>query len=101
MAERVLSIRTYTLVCAVLIVLSVLTVAASFAPLPELAHLIIGLTIALCKATLVALFFMHVLFSPKVTWLVILVACFWLLILMALTLADYFNRNLVPFTPGH
>ena len=101
MAERTITTGTYVIVCAVLIVLTVLTVGVSFIPLEGIWHIIIGLTIALCKGALVVLFFMHVLISTRVTWLVILVSCFWLGLLFVLTLADYFSRGMVTFTPGH
>jgi cytochrome c oxidase subunit 4 len=101
MAEHVLSSRTYVIVCGVLILLTVLTVGLSFLPLGGAWHLAFGMTIGLCKATLVVLFFMHVLFSSRLTRLVVLVSCGWLLILLVLTLSDYFSRGLVPFMPGH
>jgi cytochrome c oxidase subunit 4 len=101
MAERTISVRTYVIVCAILVLLTFLTVGISFAPLQGRWHMVFGLVIGLCKGTLVVLFFMHVLLSPKLTWLVIIVSCFWLSILMVLTLADYYSRGLIPFTPGH
>ena len=101
MAERTITPRTYVIVCVLLIVLTVLTVAVTFAPLPGLWHIVFGMLIAVCKASLVVLFFMHVLISPRLTWLVIAVACFWLGILLVLTLNDYFSRGMVPYMPGH
>ncbi len=101
MAERTISTRTYVIVCAVLILLTFLTVGISFLPLQGHWHLVFGLLIALCKGTLVVLFFMHVIISPKLTWAVIIVSCFWLSILVVLTLGDYFSRGLVPSMPGH
>ncbi len=44
---------------------------------------------------------MHALLSPRLTWAVIVVSCFWLGILLVLTLTDYFTRGMVPFMPGH
>ncbi len=73
----------------------------SFLPLPGAWHLVFGLAIALCKGSLVVLFFMRALVSSRLTWIVIAVACFWLGLLVVLTLGDYFSRGLVPFTPGH
>ncbi len=93
--------KSYSLVCAVLVLLTFLTVGLSFTPVTGFWHIAIGLAIALCKASLVVLFFMHALVSPRLTWIVITVACFWLGILLVLTLDDYFTRGLVPFTPGH
>lgn len=101
MAQRTIAPVTYVIVCVLLVVLTVLTVGISFSPLPGIWHLIAGLTIGLCKGALVALFFMHVLISPRLTWIVIAVAIFWLGILTVLTLADFMSRGLVPFTPGH
>jgi cytochrome c oxidase subunit 4 len=101
MARHAIAPRTYVIVCVLLVLLTALTVGVSFIPLPGAWHLTFGLTIGLCKATLVVLFFMHVLLSNKVTWAVIVVVCFWVLILFGLTLTDYFTRDLVPFMPGH
>jgi cytochrome c oxidase subunit 4 len=101
MHERMITVPTYVLICVLLVLLTVITTTVSFIHLPGIWHIVIGLLIALCKASLVILFFMHALISSKVTWLVIVVASFWLGILLVLTLADYFSRGLVPFTPGH
>jgi cytochrome c oxidase subunit 4 len=101
MGERMIKVRTYLIVCVLLILLTFLTVGVSFMPIAGRWHIAIGLTIALTKATLVVLFFMHVLLSPRLTWSVIVVTCFWLLILLVLTGADYATRGIVPFMPGH
>ena len=53
---------------------------------------VIMLTIALTKATLVVLFFMHVKYGSKLTWTVIIASIFWLCIMLALTMNDYFTR---------
>ena len=99
MAEHVISPRTYMLVLAVLVALTFLTLGASFMPLEGIWHIVIGLLIGACKASLVVLFFMHALYSPRLTWVVIGAAIFWLLILLSLSLSDYFTRDLV--SPGH
>jgi cytochrome c oxidase subunit IV len=101
MPERVISPATYIIVLVVLVLLTFLTVGVSFLPIEGLWHIVIGLTIGLCKATLVVLFFMHVLVSPRLTWAVIAVAVFWLGILLVLTLGDYFSRGMVLYSPGH
>jgi cytochrome c oxidase subunit 4 len=101
MPERTISPATYLLVCALLVLLTVLTVAVSFIHLEGVWHLVIGMTIAGCKASLVVLFFMHALISPRLTWIVIAVAVFWMGILLVLTLSDYLSRGMIPFTPGH
>jgi cytochrome c oxidase subunit IV len=101
MAERLIAPRTYVIVCVLLVLLTFLTVGLSFIPLREIWHVVIGLLIGVVKAALVVLFFMHVIVSPRLTWIVILVMTFWLGLLFVLTLNDYFSRNMIPFTPGH
>ncbi len=54
---------------------------------------VIMLSIAVTKATLVVLFFMHVKYSSKLTWTIILSSIFWLFIMLALTMNDYFTRD--------
>ena len=53
---------------------------------------VIMLTIAVTKATLVVLFFMHVKYSTSLTWAVIVGSIFWLAIMLALTMNDYLTR---------
>ena len=101
MAERTISPATYIIICVLLVAFTVLTVGMSFVHLGPVWRIVIGLGIAVCKASLVVLFFMHVLISPRLTWIVIAVVVFWLGILLVLTLTDYFSRGMVPFMPGH
>jgi cytochrome c oxidase subunit 4 len=99
--QHTISTRTYVIVCGLLILLTVLTVGFSFASVPPFWHMLIGMLIALCKASLVVLFFMHALISPRLTWVVIAIVSFWLGILLVLTLTDYFTRGMIPGMPGH
>jgi cytochrome c oxidase subunit IV len=101
MAEHVLTPIAYITVCVLLVLLTILTVAISFVPVEGVWHIVIGLSIGLAKASLVVLFFMHALYSSRLTWGVIAVTGFWLGILLVLTLSDYFTRGLVPYMPGH
>src|SRR5258707_750593 len=55
-----------------------------------------AMTIAVVKATLVILYFMHVRYSPRLIWLVIGSALFWLAIMFALTISDYWTRTWLP-----
>jgi len=100
-AERILSPATYVIVCLVLVLLTILTVSVSFIAVPGVWHIVIGLIIGVAKASLVVLVFMHALYSTRLTWSVIAVACFWLGILLVLTFADYFSRGMVPNMLGH
>jgi cytochrome c oxidase subunit 4 len=99
--ERTIAPMTYLIVCGILILLTFLTLGVSFMDVPGVWHVVIGLFIALCKASLVLLFFMHLLISPRLTWIVVAVTAFWLGILVVLTLTDYFSREMIPYMFGH
>ena len=79
-----------------LIYQSRLSVALSFVEMGRM-HLIVGLAIATTKAVLVALFFMHLLYSSRLSWTMFLSGLFWLGILLALTLADYLSRDVMSY----
>ena len=70
-----------------------LTVVAAFYDFPGPLNAVVALTIAVIKATLVVLFFMHVRYSGHLIWLVIGSAIFWLAIMFALTISDYSTRT--------
>src|SRR5690242_3305233 len=91
MSEPTLPPRTYFVVFAILIALTLLTVGASFLPL-GVWHAPVSAVIAAAKVVLVALFFMHLLHGSRLTWLVVGAALFWVGILLGLTLTDYFSR---------
>ena len=56
----------------------------------------VALIIASIKASIVALFFMHIKYtSEKLTKIVIVASVFWLLILLVLSMADYATRGLM------
>ncbi len=52
----------------------------------------IALVIATTKAVLVILFFMHVIYSTRLTWVVVIASFVWLGVLFVLTFADYLTR---------
>jgi cytochrome c oxidase subunit 4 len=54
---------------------------------------VVALTIAVIKAVLVILFFMHVRYSSKLTKVTVAAGFFWLLILISLSLSDYISRD--------
>jgi cytochrome c oxidase subunit 4 len=63
---------------------------------PGSLNVIIALTIAVTKATLVVLYFMHVRYSSRLIWVVFTSALFWLGILFVFTLSDYWTRGWLP-----
>jgi len=70
-----------------------LTVWAGLRDFPGQLNVIIALTIAVIKATLVVLYFMHVRYSSRLIWVVFTSALFWLVILFALTFSDYWTSG--------
>lgn len=96
MSESITPERTYYSVFVALIALTLVTVAVSFLELGAW-HTTVGVLIGAVKATLVILFFMHLLHSSKASWLAVLAGLFWLGILMALTLSDYLTRHILDY----
>ena len=74
-----------------------LTVAAAFVDLGALNNVVM-LLIASVKALLVILFFMHVRWSTRLTWVVAASGFVWLIILFGLTMTDYLTRGWVEGT---
>jgi len=98
MPEHVLPPRVYYTVFAVLLALTALTVSVSFIDLGPLST-VVALSIAAGKALLVILYFMHLRYSSRLTWLFVGGGFFWLGILMVLTMTDVATRGWLPF-PG-
>jgi cytochrome c oxidase subunit 4 len=90
--QHIDSAKTYVLVFLALICLTVVTTAVAFVDLGPFS-VVVALAIACCKALLVALFFMHVRYSTRLTRLVVLGGLLWLGILLLLTLGDELTRN--------
>jgi cytochrome c oxidase subunit IV len=89
---HVVPLRVYLLVFLGLMILTGSTVAIAFIDLGSLNN-VVALGIAVLKATLVVLFFMHVRYSTRLTPLVIVSGIFGLTILVGLTLIDYATRG--------
>ena len=92
MSDHIVSWKVYVTVFLALGVLTVLTVAAAgydFGPL----NLIVALGIAVTKATLVVLYFMHARYAGGLTAIVIAASAGFFFILVFLTLSDYVTRS--------
>ena len=87
----------YYMVFGALIVGTILTVAAAKVDMGALNNVVM-LAIACTKATLVILFFMHVRWSSRLTWIVAMAGFFWLLILFGIGMSDYLTRGWVQGT---
>ncbi len=96
MSEHIVSIRVYFLIFGALMVLTALTVFAAYF---DMAHIwgplnaMIALTIALVKATLVVLYFMHVRYSSRLTQIIVVAGIFWFVIMVVFMMADYLTRS--------
>ena len=87
----------YYMVFGALILGTILTVAAAKVDMGALNNIVM-LAIACTKASLVILFFMHVRWSSRLTWVVAMAGFFWLLILFGIGMTDYMSRGWVPGT---
>ncbi len=83
---------TYFAVFGTLMVLTAATVGAAFVHIGAL-NFPIAIGIAVTKATVVILFFMHVKYSSKLTKFVVASCLFFLACLFGLTFTDYLSRG--------
>lgn len=83
--------RTYYSVFGALLVLTLLTTGIAYADLGPF-NVAVALTIAVVKALLVVLFFMHLKHSSHLVQIFAGAGVFWLLILLTFTLSDYLSR---------
>ena len=87
--------RMYFTIFGALMFFTALTVGVAFVDLGVL-NFPVALGIAITKATLVVLFFMHVIHSSRLTKLIVATAFFFLLVRFGLTLTDYLSRGWMP-----
>jgi cytochrome c oxidase subunit 4 len=92
MSGHIVSKSLYYGIFAALMVLTGITVWVSGLDL-GLLNTPVALLIAVTKATLVVLYFMHVRYSTRLTWVVVVSGIFWLAILFVLTMSDYLSRT--------
>jgi cytochrome c oxidase subunit 4 len=98
MSEHIVQPRIYLFIFLALMMGTGLTVLAAFYDFPGPLNAVVALTIAVIKATLVILYFMHVRYSGRLIWLVIGSALFWLAIMFAITFSDYSSRGWLPIS---
>ena len=85
------TVRAYLMVYAALMVLLVATVVLAFRDLHV--NFLVLMIIAVIKATMVVLIFMHVRYNEKLVWIFAGASFLWLIILLGLTLNDYQTRG--------
>jgi cytochrome c oxidase subunit 4 len=96
---HVLPLRIYFGIFVALLVLTGITVQVAFMDLGPL-NIAVALAIAVLKACLVILYFMHVRYSTRLTWLVVAGGFIWLVILLVVTMSDYVSRGWLPLPQG-
>jgi cytochrome c oxidase subunit 4 len=96
------SVTTYVVIFIALLVLLFVSVGVAFihnqSDTVRTMLTVIGFSIAALKAILIIMYFMHVRFSSRLTWIFALGSFFFLLIMVALTLNDYSTREPVSGT---
>jgi cytochrome c oxidase subunit IV len=105
MAGHVVPQKTYFIIFIILIGMTALTTWMATLDLPLLwntvpLNTVVALAIAIFKATLVILFFMHVKYSSNLTRAAVVAGFFWLAILITLTLSDVLTRSWIPQSTG-
>ena len=104
--HHLVPVKYYIMVFGALMVFTILTVVVAKFDLGEKTDIpalnaIVALTIAVIKATLVVLIFMHARWSSRLTQVIIVSGIFWLMIMLTFTLSDYKTRSgWPPSTPA-
>jgi len=94
MSEHIVSRTVYFVIFGALMVLTAVTVLAATVDFGnEVVNTSIALAIAVTKAVLVILYFMHVRYSSRLTWVVVASGFLWLAMMILLTLSDYLTRG--------
>jgi cytochrome c oxidase subunit IV len=97
MSDHVAPKSLYYTVFLALLAGTGLTVAVAFVDMGVMNNVIM-LAISMTKASLVILFFMHVRWSTRLTWVVVASGFLWLLVLFGITMTDYLTRGWVEGT---
>lgn len=94
MSEHIVQPSLYYKIFGALMVLTALTVFVAFFDFGPLNN-VVAMGIAVLKATLVILFFMHVKYSTRLVWVVVAGGFVWLGIMFVLIGTDYISRGMV------
>jgi len=89
--QHIVSPKVYFLIFMALLVCTALTIGASYLEMGPW-NPVVAIAIACVKATLVVLFFMHIKYSSKLMKLTVGAGLFTFLILVGMSLSDYFTR---------
>ena len=86
------TLQVYATIFVCLLIGTGLTVYAATKDLGIMNNVVM-LAIAMTKATLVILYFMHVRYGPRLVWVLAGSGFAWLAIMIAFTVADYLTRG--------
>ena len=86
------SLKVYFAVFSALLVFTAVTVAVAYLDLGAL-NTVVALTIAAFKALLVLMYFMHLRYSSRLTWVFAATGFVWLALIIGLTMSDVISRE--------
>ncbi len=90
--HHIVSPKVYGTILVALLICTVLTYYVAGIDL-GIFNNFVALGIAVFKATLVILFFMHMYYSTRLLWIVVAGSFFWLALMLLITLGDYVTRS--------
>lgn len=91
MTEPIISRKTYILTYVGLLCLTLATTLLSYIDMGPF-NTVVAVGIAVVKASLIAALFMHALYEDKLVKIILAGGVLWFLILITLTMTDYFTR---------
>jgi cytochrome c oxidase subunit 4 len=95
MSNTIVSTKTYIATFVSLLVLLALTIGVAYVPLGRF-NWVAAMAISAAKTALIGTWFMHLRSSKRVIWIAAGAGCFWLAIMMFLSLTDYWTRPWLP-----
>jgi len=99
MSQHIVPMRVYFVIFFTLMILTATTVWVAFFDLGAWNDAV-ALSIASTKGMLVILYFMHVRYSSRLTWIFASVGFLFLIILLAFTMSDVLTRDWIPVSAG-
>ena len=98
-SHHVVPVKVYWIVITWLMVLLFITLGVAAVDFSHVGsgqfawvNIVVAVTVAVIKAVLIILYFMHVRYSSKLVWVFAGAAFFWVFILFSMTMVDYFSR---------
>jgi len=90
--SHIAPVKMYVAIFLALMAGTAITVAVAYVDLGFF-NTAVALGVAVTKATLVVLYFMHVRWASRLTWVVILSSLFWLILMFVIGMTDYLSRG--------